>query len=244
MRLRVLPDRTASAAENMATDLMLLEHATAPGALWFRHYGWSEPAFTFGVSQRRDSVREIAGPGPALVRRPTGGGVVSHLNDWTYMLIAPAGHPLAEARATQSYHAVHEVIAHSLCSLGVPARLVPCPRESCASESEEGAPGAEPRGPGVCFVQPEIYDVVRADDGRKIAGAAQKRTRAGILFQGSVDREACGDIDWAAFDRALLARLGLVCDAEIEACAFPEFDESLRRETVGRFSSEAWNARR
>lgn len=242
MRILVLPDVSDSAAANMATDLLLLERPAGADALWFRHYGWTEPAFTFGISQRRDEVRRIAGPGPALVRRPTGGGVVSHLNDWTYSLVAPAGHPLAEARAADSYRAVHEAVATALLRSGVPAALVPCPR-ACASGDVSPA-SARPSGPGVCFVRPEIHDVVRADDGRKLAGAAQKRTRDGLLFQGSVDRAACGETDWRAFDEALLVALAQVCDAEIEAAPLPEFDPEARREALARFSSEAWNGRR
>lgn len=250
MKLLVLPDRTASAAENMATDLLLLECAATPGVLWFRHYDWSEPAFSFGVSQSRERVRELAGEKPVLVRRATGGGVVSHLNDWTYSLVAPAGHELAEAKATESYRAVHAAIADALNSLGVPAELVPCPRESCGVSGNLPATGGAgeggaPRRPGVCFVQPEIYDVVRSDDGRKLAGAAQKRTRAGILFQGSVDKSACDEIEsWAAFDEALLARLAMIAGAEIESAKFPVFSEARRREAMSTFASEAWNGKR
>lgn len=242
MRLLVLPEVTGTAAENMATDLLLLERASAPGVLWFRHYGWSEPAFTFGVSQSREAVRAVAGPGPVLVRRPTGGGVVSHLNDWTYALVAPSGHRLSEARATESYHAVHAALARALAQAGVPAVLVPCPRETCGVGSGGTAPVAP--GPGVCFVRPEIYDVVRADDGRKLAGAAQKRTREGILFQGSVDRAACGAIDWDAFRAAFLAELERVGEGVAEPAAFPGFPERAACEALARFGSDAWNARR
>lgn len=245
MKLLVLPDRTASATENMATDLLLLENAATPGVLWYRHYGWSEPAFSFGVSQSRDMVRATAGEAPVLVRRATGGGVVSHLNDWTYMLVAPAGHPLAEDKATASYHAVHAAIADALNALGVPAELVPCPRESCGAGGETPAVSGPARQPGVCFVQPEIYDVVRSDDGRKLAGAAQKRTRAGILFQGSVDKSACEEIsDWAAFDEVLLVRLAMIAEAEIEAAQFPEFPADRYAAEVARFASEVWNGKR
>lgn len=240
--LLVLPDRTENAAANMATDLLLLEAAT-PGTIYYRHYGWSEPAFTFGVSQSRDRVRAVAGDGPVLVRRATGGGVVSHLDDWTYALIAPAGHVLAEAKASESYRAVHAVLADALRACGVPAELVPCPRESCAvNPAAEPAPVSKP---GVCFVQPEIYDVVRGDDGRKIAGAAQKRTRDGILFQGSADRTACPEIaDWGVFDEAFITRLALVCNADITPGKFPGFPENRQRELHAMFGSDEWNGKR
>src|SRR5208282_3580950 len=102
-----------------------------------------------------------------LCRRPTGGGVVDHRDDWTYSLVIPRGHPLEEARATQSYRAIHEALAGALGEAGVPVVLKPV---------SESAPGAEPGGPaGVCFERAEVFDVVHADSGAKIAGGAQKR---------------------------------------------------------------------
>jgi len=240
--LLVLPDRTDSAAGNMATDLLLLESAV-PETLFYRRYGWAEPAFTFGVSQAREAVRAIAGDGPVLVRRATGGGTVSHLNDMTYALVAPAGHAFAEAKATESYRAVHAAVADALRCLGVPAEPVPCPRDTCGTTPASDV--ATPRKPGVCFVQPEIYDVVRGDDGRKLAGAAQKRTRDGILFQGSVDKSACPEVDdWGAFDEALIARLAMVCNADIVPGNFPVFPESREAGLRAQFSSDAWNGKR
>ncbi len=86
MHLHALPVRTAGAAENMALDFLLLQRYPAPAAVRFRHYEWRTAAFTFGLSQRIDYVRAHLPPGGTfdLCRRPTGGGVVDHRNDWTY----------------------------------------------------------------------------------------------------------------------------------------------------------------
>src|SRR4051812_9558104 len=116
MVLHVLPTRTAGAAENMAVDFLLLQRYPQPIAPRLRHYDWRAPAFTFGYSQKIGFVREQL---PAdvsfdLCRRPTGGGVVDHREDWTYALVIPRGHPLEELRATQSYRTIHEAIAESL----------------------------------------------------------------------------------------------------------------------------------
>src|SRR3954470_10632579 len=116
MELHVLPSRTGGAAENMAVDFLLLQrypHATAPR---FRHYGWRRPAFTFGYAQKIAFVRERLPAGGVfdLCRRPTGGGIVDHRDDWTYALVIPRGHALEELRASESYRAVHEALAASL----------------------------------------------------------------------------------------------------------------------------------
>lgn len=241
-RLLVLPDRAGSAVDNMALDLTLLERALQPGVLLFRHYTWNEPAFTFGVSQPFAYARSVAGPGIAPVRRATGGGVVNHLTDWTYALLAPAGHPLAEMKATASYRLVHEAVVVALAACGVAAALVPCPRESCTTGVV--ATPVAPRRPGACFLEPEVYDVISPSGGRKLAGAAQKRTRAGILFQGYVDRPGCPGADWSRFHTAFIEALAVACGVTpVRYGEMPVTEEDCAGARA-LFASRDWNERR
>ena len=64
---------------------------------------------------------------------------------------------------------VHEWVRDAFARLGVASELAPCCRKTT---------------PGQCFVGYEKSDVLW--QGRKIAGAAQRRTRTGLLIQGSV----------------------------------------------------------
>ncbi|MCU6551020.1 lipoyl protein ligase domain-containing protein, partial [Klebsiella pneumoniae] len=91
MTLDLLPTRTGGAAENMATDFLLLQRYSNETHARFRHYGWHRPAFTFGYSQKIAFVRaQLPADTPVeLCRRPTGGGVVDHRDDWTYALVIP-----------------------------------------------------------------------------------------------------------------------------------------------------------
>src|SRR5580698_6686215 len=173
MILEVLPERTGGAAENMASDFLMLQRYPREGVARYRHYGWRSPSFTFGYSQKISFVRSQLPPGETfdLCRRPTGGGVVDHRDDWTYSLVIPRGHPFEEARATQSYRAIHEALATALAAVGVPVALKPV---------SEPVPEGEPGGPaGVCFERAEIFDVIHAATGAKIAGGAQKRNKRG-----------------------------------------------------------------
>ena len=77
----VLPRQTADAVANMAADFLLLEHYPRPDRIRFRPFAWSEPAFTFGVSQSWAKYRAQVPAKFPLVRRCTGGGLVSHLDD-------------------------------------------------------------------------------------------------------------------------------------------------------------------
>ncbi len=236
MILEILPERIGGAAENMATDFMLLQRYPREKVARFRHYGWRSQAFTFGYSQKVTFVREQLPPGESfdLCRRPTGGGVVDHRDDWTYSLVIPRGHPLEEERATQSYRAVHEALAGALAASGVPVILKPV---------AEPAPGGEPGGPaGVCFQRAEIFDVVHASSGDKIAGGAQKRNKRGLLFQGSVWRPAAGGdrVDWDAFGDAFRERISAALAAEAVQTPWPDFSDEELEALVEQYSSPDW----
>jgi lipoate-protein ligase A len=215
---------------------MLLQRYPREAAARYRHYGWRSPSFTFGYSQKISFVREQLLPGETfdLCRRPTGGGVVDHRDDWTYALVIPRGHPFEEARATQSYRAIHEALEASLRAAGVPVAL---------KSVSDPLPGAEPGGPaGVCFERAEIFDVVHGVTGAKIAGGAQKRNKRGLLFQGSVWKPAAGGdaVDWDGLEGDFPARLAQVLGAEAAQTPWPDFNEGELEGLVEQYSSPEW----
>jgi lipoate-protein ligase A len=250
MNLHLLPTRTGGAAENMATDFLLLQRYPAAAHARFRHYGWHRPAFTFGYSQKIAWVRTQLPPGETfdLCRRPTGGGVVDHREDWTYALVIPRGHPLEEARATESYRAVHAALTAALVAQGVPAELKKSPElvERVVPSALEAAPRpaalpAAAPGPGVCFQRPELYDVVQAVTGEKIAGAAQKRNKHGLLFQGSVWRPAVGaGVDWERFTDDFAARLAATLALAAEPTPWPDLNEDEVSGLTEQYASPEW----
>jgi lipoyl(octanoyl) transferase len=156
------------AAENMALDEALLENAGAFGKPLLRFYSWSEPAATFGYFQKYAEIETVTHLRP-LVRRPTGGGLVPHDADWTYSLIFPPNDPWFALKAAQSYRRVHEWIQAAFYDLGIATKLSPISYHDV---------------PGQCFIGAEESDLLF--EGRKIAGAAQRRNRMGLLIQGSI----------------------------------------------------------
>jgi len=238
LQLDVLPARTAGAAENMATDFLLLRRYPDASHARFRPYGWRGPAWTFGYGQKFAFVRSQlpADADPHQVcRRPTGGGIVDHRADWTYALVVPRGFELEELRATESYRRVHECLAAALRAQGVAAEV----KTSCEpSADDETACGPA----GVCFQRAELYDVVHAGTGGKIAGAAQKRTKHGLLFQGSVSRPAVGTVavDWDALGAAFTAALATELGAQAAAKPWPEFNEDEVSGLVDHYGSPEW----
>ncbi len=161
---RLLRDGPGAPAWNMAVDEALLRLATEKSAPVLRLYGWNVPAVSLGYFQEA----AVAGERP-FVRRYTGGGLVDHAHDVTYTVVVPRAHPLGALSTSESYSKIHEAVAAAARAVGLDAALAP----SC--DEEENA---------ACFQRAVKFDVVHA--GKKIAGAAQRRTRAGMLQQGSV----------------------------------------------------------
>ncbi len=158
-------------ADNMAWDEALLDGMGELGRPVLRFYGWSRPAATFGYFQDYAMAAEWTALRP-LLRRPTAGGLVSHDGDWTYSLCFPVSDPWYGLRAVESYQRLHEWIQRALAVLGVATIL---------------APSRVDAGPGQCFVGAEQFDLVLAGSGGlKVAGAAQRRRKDGLLIQGSI----------------------------------------------------------
>ena len=184
---KVLPFERFQPALNMALDHALLENAARLGHPVLRFYGWTVPAATFGCSQRFDAVAVATSLRP-LIRRPTGGGLVPHAADWTYSVVIPPGHAWYGLRATESYCRVHQWIRDALGRLRITSAL---------------APDRDLQAAGRCFAGGwEQHDLVQ--DGRKVAGAAQRRNRSGLLIQGSVQPVPVG-VERPAWEAAMLA---------------------------------------
>ncbi|NBR86572.1 MAG: hypothetical protein EBY09_13390 [Verrucomicrobia bacterium] len=161
-------------AFNMAMDEALLEAVAGLGQPVLRFYSWTEPAATFGYFQHYAEIARTTQLRP-LIRRPTGGGLVPHDADWTYSVVIPPTHPWHALNAVDSYRRMHEWIRAAFTRLGVATELANCCRKST---------------PGQCFVGWEKFDVLW--QGRKIAGAAQRRNKQGLLIQGSVQPPPVG----------------------------------------------------
>jgi lipoate-protein ligase A len=253
MPFHLLPTRAAGAAENMAVDFLLLQRYPQPAAVRFRHYTWRGPAVTFGYGQKIAFVREqlVGQERVDLCRRPTGGGMVDHRADWTYALVIPRGHAIEELRAADSYQRVHEALAAALRRQGVAARVKPCAAAGSAGKSCEDSTvsgvalqqAAEVVGPaGLCFQRAEAFDVVHATTGAKIAGAAQKRNKHGLLFQGSVARNVAGGdaVEWEQFQDDFVEALAAALSTSVQPTPWPEFNEDEVEGLTEQYSTAEW----
>ena len=155
-------------AFNMALDEALMQEVATLGGPVLRFYGWTEPAATFGYFQKIADIEAATLLRP-VVRRPTGGGLVPHSNDWTYSFSAPPSHAWYELRAEESYAEMHRWLQATFATLGFATELATCCKKDV---------------PGRCFAGYEKFDLLFG--GRKLAGAAQRRNKTGLLIQGSI----------------------------------------------------------
>ncbi|MEO6055121.1 MAG: hypothetical protein ABIP97_14020 [Chthoniobacterales bacterium] len=160
-----LDDKAQDGPMNMAIDEALLRHCTQPVV---RFYHWTVPTLSVGYFQPLIEVENQAGDMP-IVRRWTGGGMVHHGKDHTFSIAAPLGTELGRLSPEISYRFIHEGMIRAFGKSGL--RLAAC---------EDRLSGA------ACFQSPALHDVLQ--NTKKIAGGAQRRSRAGVLHQGSIQQ--------------------------------------------------------
>lgn len=200
---------------NMAVDQWLLETASKPV---LRVYCWEPGWGSFGYFVGRADAEALI-PDRRWVRRWTGGGIVDHQSDWTYTLVVPKRSWLAGAKGAESYRTIHGALAKALNETG--------------SEVVLAGSLAPARG-GDCFVEPVEFDLCDRN-GRKLAGAGQRRTRDGLLHQGSLAIDA-GDVLAQQFACLLARQVDLICLNPVE--------HSLAAIIESRYACRDWHERR
>ncbi len=217
-------DHARPGAENMAVDQLLMERIGAYPML--RIYRWREPTVTFGyfltLQDAQDAFPECSTRPLTYVRRWTGGGIVDHRIDVTYTLVIPRSHALSVERGAESYRLIHQALADAFKKLGEHVRI---------TAIDEGDGGL------ACFTNPVAYDLTNTM-GKKLAGAGQRRSRYGLLHQGSlvtgVDAEKLG--------------------SELASCLAPnvhnwlpekyfakkDFDQDVATLAADRYATDAW----
>jgi lipoyl(octanoyl) transferase len=213
-----------SAAMNMAIDEALLESAAAPS---IRFYRWESPALSFGYFGRFADVADKASERD-LVRRWTGGGIVFHGEDLTYSVVIPASDPVFAESSMSIYENVHRALRKALVANGQSAELA-----LAASVVDAGTEIVD-RGYN-CFANPVRADVMI--DSCKVAGAAQRRTRGGLLQQGSVQYVDLGNGLAERFAQAL-------SEARCEKSLNKSLIERAEKIAEQKYGTDSWLRRR
>ena len=216
-------DGSHSAADNMALDEALLESLELP---LVRFYSWSAPSLTIGVAQKFDECNR---DGFEVIRRQTGGGVVDHVNSYTYTVVLPISHKLNKEQTLEAYRLINEGVSQGLALMNMQVEL-----------TEEEIEKSVSRASMVCAQHPTKYDIV--NDSGKVSGCAQRRTKKGILHQGYIE---CSVGDENKMRKNIIDGF-----KNVFGCDFIEFkpDEVLTKLSQEicekKYGSEAWNRRK
>ena len=233
MPLSILPYEKENGPINMATDFWLFQKYESTNLI-FRHYGWEKKEVSFGYGQDWNWVKsQNALDYNLLTRRPTGGGIVHHGNDWTYSLIIPSNHIFYSSPALDHYKEIHFALGRVFEKQGVFTSLMPCPQKN---EKRKGIPGN-------CFLEPVGMDLMNESGLSKIAGAAMKRTKRGILIQGTINLESLV-VDKRLFFSNLVKEFENIFSEESRNDRWPEQLHYERNILADSFSSIQWREKR
>jgi lipoyl(octanoyl) transferase len=171
----IVEDAPRSGAANMALDQALAEACaagTSPPTL--RFYRWQPPSVSLGRHQPSAEldVEAIAARGYEIVRRPTGGRAILHVDEFTYSVVAPADEPRVQGSVMDAYLRLSNALLAGLQRLGV------------AADKAAGSVRTGPDVSAACFEVPSAYEITAG--GRKLIGSAQSRRAGYVLQHGSL----------------------------------------------------------
>lgn len=171
----ILETKAPYSEPTMRFDELLLDRLGNHPILHF--YDWAGDTATFGHFLNPSeyiNIDRAQERGLQLGRRPTGGGIVFHIWDMAFSVLVPSSSPHFSLNTLENYAFVNRAVLKAVSSflesdLSLTPLDLPAPDLSCQR---------------FCMAQPTKYDVIFK--GRKVAGAAQRKTKKGFLHQGTI----------------------------------------------------------
>lgn len=172
---RLLNTDHLDGATNMAIDESISKAVVAglvPPTL--RFFGWQPACLSLGQAQPGSDVDREACRlnGVDVVRRPTGGRAILHIDELTYSVIAPDADPRVAGTIVESYQRLSGGLLNGLKLMGVP------------TQQADRVDGRDRDQGPVCFEVPSNYEIVFGD--KKLVGSAQMRKVGVVLQHGTI----------------------------------------------------------
>ncbi len=172
---RLLIHPPQGGALNMAIDQAVAESVAAgQSEPTLRLYGWQPACLSLGRSQPGADVdrARLQARGWDVVRRPTGGRGILHVDELTYSITVRAVDPRVAGNVVESYRRLSAGLLRALRMLELDVSADPGTAES-----------RHFKGP-ICFEEPSDYEITF--DGKKLIGSAQMRREGMVLQHGSL----------------------------------------------------------
>lgn len=184
-RWRVIRSEPGRGPWNMAVDEAILQaigRGEVPPTL--RLYAWSPACLSLGYAQPVGDVdlTLLRQHGWDLVRRPTGGRAILHIDELTYSVTGPQNEPRLAGSVLESYRTLSQALLRALHLLSIPAQAMekPLALDPGTPNGTENNADINP----VCFEVPSNYEITI--HGKKLVGSAQARRKQGVLQHGSL----------------------------------------------------------
>ena len=174
---RLLITPPANGAWNMAVDEAILKASAQDESLpTLRLYAWEPACLSLGYAQPSTDTDfdQLKSKGWEVVRRPTGGRAILHIDELTYAVIAPHSEPRLAGGVLESYQVLSEALLRALHLVNIPAEAISQPQVQAGNDAN---------GP-ICFEVPSNFEITVS--GKKLIGSAQARKKEGILQHGSL----------------------------------------------------------
>lgn len=176
---QVIESKNLSAEAIMAKDAFLLDQLNEKSFPILHLYEWESPCLTYGyfidltLQLNMENVEHL---GIQKARRPTGGGIIFHIFDLAFSVLIPAHHPRFSMNTFENYALINEKVVEAVSHFTKPfwepyllSEEPLCLEKDCQS---------------FCMAKQTRFDLIAK--GKKIGGAAQRRTKAGLLHQSSL----------------------------------------------------------
>lgn len=161
----------------MELDRALLEACIEENEPLLHLYDWDGQSATYGhfvdpfSFLKKEIVEQL---GLQLAKRPTGGGIIFHTSDLAFSVLVPATSPYFSQHPLENYAFVNQRVIDAIKKMkGLEGELLE--KDPIVFTSHERH---------FCMAKPTKYDVMI--EGKKVGGAAQRKTRYGFLHQGSI----------------------------------------------------------
>jgi lipoate---protein ligase len=175
----VLDTGMASAEANMRLDTELLNKVSSRKTPVLRLYSWHGDSATYGYFTKPEQFLDLEKAKINklhLAKRPTGGGIIFHISDLAFSVIVPAAHRFYSQNTLENYSFVNSFVAKVVKDfLGSETKADVLPNDALALDKSSRH---------FCMARPTKYDVMV--EGKKVGGAAQRKTRDGFLHQGTI----------------------------------------------------------
>lgn len=178
---RILDTGSSGASFNMAIDeaiALMVRQGLSPPTL--RIYGWNLPSVSIGYFQKSGDldVEYCRKKHIPIVRRPTGGRAVFHLDEITYSFSMQTKTGIFSRGLLDSYRNISAAFALALSKVGLSPQTT-----LRRHNSKSGIRNPMPHNP-LCFESISYGEI--SVNNMKIIGSAQKRWSDGLLQQGSI----------------------------------------------------------